>query len=48
MKSYAGRRAFSEVMRNPPKVVRKTRRKKGDKAARRQMVAIALAKARRG
>lgn len=42
------RRAFSEVKRNEPKIVAKTRRKKGAKAANRQKTAIALAKSRRG
>jgi hypothetical protein len=41
------RAAFREVHRKEPKVVKKTRRKKGAKAARKQKVAIALAKARR-
>ena len=40
--------AFKEVLHNPPKVVKKTLRNKGKKAARRQMIAIALAKSRRG
>ena len=40
-------RAFGEVTRNEPAIVRRTRRKKGKKAAKRQKVAIALSKARR-
>jgi len=40
-------RAFSEVKRNEPAIVGKTRRKKGAAAARRQKEAIALSKARR-
>jgi len=40
-------RAFSEVKRNEPAIVGKTRRKKGAAAARRQKIAIALSKARR-
>ncbi len=44
----AKKRAFHEVKHNPPKVVAKTRAKKGAAAARRQTTAIALAKARRG
>lgn len=39
--------AFHEVMHNEPKVVAKTRRKKGAKTAHKQAVAISLAKARR-
>jgi hypothetical protein len=39
--------AFREVTTNEPAVVAKTRRKQGAAAARRQTVAIALAKARR-
>ncbi len=39
--------AFREVNRNEPKIVAKTRRKKGAKAAQKQKVAIALSKARR-
>jgi hypothetical protein len=35
------------VFANPPAVVAKTRRKKGAKQARKQMIAIALNKARR-
>lgn len=41
------RRAFREVNRNEPKIVAKTRRKKGNKAATKQKAAIALSKARR-
>ena len=41
------KRAFREVKRNEPKIVAKTRRKKGKAAARKQKVAIALSKARR-
>lgn len=41
------RTAFHEVKHNEPKVVAKTRRKKGAKAARKQKIAIALSKARR-
>lgn len=39
--------AFREVNANEPKIVAKTRRKKGAKAAQKQKVAIALSKARR-
>jgi len=42
------RAAFREVNRNEPAVVSRTRRKKGAKAARKQKIAIALSKARRG
>lgn len=35
-----------ELKRNPPKILAKTRRKKGAKAAERQRVAILLSKAR--
>ena len=38
--------AFHEVKHNEPKIVAKTRAKKGAKAAQRQKVAIALSKAR--
>lgn len=38
--------AFREVFKNEPKIVAKTRRKKGAKAAHAQKVAIALSKAR--
>lgn len=41
-------RAFSEVKRNPPERVKRTLRTKGKEAARKQSVAIALDKARRG
>lgn len=41
------RRAFHEVKHNEPKVVSQTRAKKGAPAARRQLTAIALSKARR-
>jgi hypothetical protein len=37
---------FREVMYNEPKIVAKTRKKKGSKAAKKQKVAIALSKAR--
>ena len=37
----------SELKRNPPKILAKTRRKKGVKAANRQRTAILLSKARR-
>lgn len=39
--------AFSEVFNNPPGVVRRTKRRKGKKTARKQMIAIALDKAKR-
>lgn len=39
-------KAFREVKKNEPRVVAKTRKKKGPAAARRQKVAIALSKAR--
>lgn len=42
----AKNRAFREVHKNPPKRVAATKRKKGAKAAQRQMTAIALSKAR--
>ena len=35
-----------ELKRNPPKILAKTRRKKGARAARRQRTAILLSKAR--
>jgi len=38
--------AFKEVFENEPKIVAKTRRKKGVMAANRQKIAIALSKAR--
>ena len=38
--------AFHEVKENEPEVVSETRNKKGKKAARRQLVALALSKAR--
>ncbi len=38
------RAAFREVNRNEPAIVKKTRRKKGKAAAKRQNVAIALSK----
>lgn len=41
------KRAFSEVYKNEPKAVSKTRRKKGATKARKQKIAIALSKARR-
>ncbi len=37
--------AFREVTKNPPKILAKTRRKKGATAARKQKIAIALSKA---
>lgn len=40
-------RSFSEVFKNPPKIVKQTERKKGKAAARKQKVAIAMSKARR-
>lgn len=40
------RAAFREVSRDEPRVVARTRRKKGAAAARRQKTAIALSKAR--
>mgnify|MGYP001605454880 CR=1 FL=1 len=39
-------RAFHEVSRNTPKIVKTTQRKKGAVAGRKQEVAIALSKAR--
>ena len=39
-------RAFHEVSRNTPKIVKATQRKKGAAAGRKQEVAIALSKAR--
>lgn len=41
-------RAFSEVKRNPPLRVQRTLRTKGKEAARKQSIAIALDKAKRG
>ena len=41
------RNAFREVTRNEPKAVKRTRRKKGARAAKKQRIAIALRKARR-
>jgi len=41
------KQAFSEVKHNVPDVVKRTARKKGKAAAKRQMKAIALSKARR-
>lgn len=40
-------RAFDELEKNPPRILAKTRKKSGKKAADKQRVAIALAKARR-
>ena len=40
-------RAGREVRDNPPKILAKTRRKKGAKAAHKQKVAIMLSKVRR-
>jgi len=37
--------AFHEVKHNPPKILAKTRKKKGVKQAKKQAVAIALSKA---
>ncbi len=42
------RRAMQEVMHNEPKAVARTRAKKGAGQARKQAVAIAYSKARRG
>jgi hypothetical protein len=39
-------KSFSEVFHNEPKIVAKTRKKKGATAARKQKIAIALSKAR--
>ena len=41
-------KAFHEVEHNEPEIVGKTRAKRGEGAAERQKVAIALSKARRG
>ncbi|HEY7195536.1 MAG TPA: hypothetical protein VH439_17465 [Gemmatimonadales bacterium] len=38
--------AFHEVKQNPPKILAKTRKKKGKKKANKQRIAIALSKAR--
>lgn len=38
--------AFREVKRSPPARLKRTRRKKGKEAARKQSIAIALSKAR--
>ena len=40
-------RIGKEIKENPPKVLEKTRRKKGKKAAEKQRVAILLSKARK-
>lgn len=40
--------AFREVHENMPKVAMETKKKKGDRVANRQMVAIALSKSNRG
>lgn len=40
------RNAFREVARNEPRAVKRTRRKKGARAAKKQRIAIALSKAR--
>lgn len=40
--------AGREMKKNPPRILAKTRRKKGKKAAKRQKVAIMLSKARHG
>lgn len=45
-KSKLLQRAFHEVKHNEPRIVGKTRKKKGSKAAQRQKIAIALSKAR--
>lgn len=37
--------AFHEVKHNPPKVLAKTKKKKGKAAAKKQAIAIALSKA---
>lgn len=37
-----------ELKTNPPKILEKTRRKKGKKAAEKQRIAILLSKARQG
>lgn len=47
-KKSALKSAFHEVMHDEPKVVGKTRAKKGEEAARKQKIAIAMSKARRG
>lgn len=41
------RNVGDELKKNPPKILAKTRRKKGAKRARKQAVAILLSKARR-
>jgi len=38
-------KAFSELKKNPPAIIAKTRKKKGKKAAKEQRIAIALSKA---
>lgn len=40
--------AFHEVKTNPPKILAKTRRKSGAARARKQAIAIAISKAKRG
>lgn len=45
MKKMSEAEAFKEVHENEPTVVKQTRKKKGKKAAEKQMVAIALSKA---
>jgi hypothetical protein len=42
------KKAFHEIKENEPSIVGKTRRKSGAKAARKQEIAIAFSKARRG
>ena len=41
------KKTFGEVFSNEPKIVAKTRRKKGAAKAKKQKIAIALSKARR-
>lgn len=41
------KKAFSEVKKNPPSILAKTRRKYGAKRAEKQRIAIALSKARK-
>ncbi len=40
-------KAFSELKKDEPRIVAKTRRKKGKSAARKQIIAIAMSKAKK-
>jgi hypothetical protein len=47
-KASRKKRLFREVFNNPPEVTKETERKKGKEAARKQKIAIALSKLRKG